>query len=396
MIALALTFVITALGFSGDTTVLTPSHPDISIDAGEFAQIYGCSGANRIDIGAGAHVEMLHMPGANTISINADSSIFSVSQSGSMVTFQGEDGTIVKLPATSTLQNIVFNDGEAFLGVKVLLGEQQVTQIPSAVNPMGDSVFPDPSGHQAGDTWTEPVTGMEFVWIPPGNFIMGSPNDSGGKEEHPQHEVTLTKGFWMGKYEVTQGQWKQIMNNTNPSYFKKNGIENSDNWPVDSIAYASKSTPEVSITGEGGFLHGLKAFTGLTFSLPTEAQWEYAARGGVEGQAYPGSLNNVDAVCWYRDNSGNTTHEVGQKQPNAWGLYDMSGNIAELCKDKYYTTYYKNSPSVDPVANGNGTRVIRGGSYKSHSGWVRSAARGSQAQAHRRSYLGFRLVLNQP
>jgi formylglycine-generating enzyme required for sulfatase activity len=181
-----------------------------------------------------------------------------------------------------------------------------------------------------------------FVAIPAGEFMMGS--DSAGSDEKPRHRVRITKGFEMGKYEVTQAQWKTVMG-SNPSYFK------GDDRPVETVSWGEVQE----------FLKRLNATDdGYRYRLPTEAEWEYAARAGSTADA----VANLDAVAWHRGNSGGETHPVGRKRANGWGLYDTSGNVWEWCADWYGADYYASSPVDDPPGPASGTlRVVRGGSW---------------------------------
>lgn len=196
-----------------------------------------------------------------------------------------------------------------------------------------------------------PGMNMTFCWIPPGEFLMGSPeNESGRSDDETQHIVTISKGFWLAKNEVTQAQWKAVMN-TNPSRFQ------GDSLPVESVSLDD-------IAGSGGFIEKVNRFAGKegAFSLPTEAQWEYACRAGTSG-LYAG---NLDSLAWYDENSGGKPHPVGLKTPNAWGLHDMHGNVWEWCAD--WDGPYSESAVADPVGATSGSlRVIRGGC------WVNSA-----------------------
>ncbi|SLM27492.1 conserved hypothetical protein [Desulfamplus magnetovallimortis] len=225
---------------------------------------------------------------------------------------------------------------------------------------------------EAGDTWREPVTGMEFVWVPGGCYMMGS--NSGDSDEQPVHEVCLD-GFWIGKYEVTQGQWKKIMGN-NPSSFRK-----GDDYPVEKVSWYDAQQ----------FISKLNKAGGKAFSLPTEAQWEYAARSGGKNQEYSGS-NSIDSVAWYGSNSGGSTHRVGTKAANGLGIYDMSGNVWEWCQDIYAKDAYSKHARNNPVYAGSGSgRVVRGGSWGNEPAYIRCAGRDWFAPGDTDRDLGFRL-----
>ncbi len=184
------------------------------------------------------------------------------------------------------------------------------------------------------EEWRDPVTGMEFVWVPEGCFDMGS--NEGESNEKPVHEVCVD-GFWMGKYEVTQGQWEKVMGN-NPSSFKA-----SDSHPVETVSWndVQDFIRKLNALGKGGF------------RLPTEAEWEYACRSGGKQETYCGG-NDVNRVAWYWENSGEKTHPVGEKAANGLGLYDMSGNVWEWVSDWYKKDYYGKSPRNNPKGPSNG------------------------------------------
>jgi formylglycine-generating enzyme required for sulfatase activity len=216
-------------------------------------------------------------------------------------------------------------------------------------------------------------------------------SDSG---EVPQHSVTLSSGFWMGKYELTQAQWKAVMGGANPSYFQgANAMEgevelNTDNRPVEQVSWDAITQT---------FLPALKALTGLTFRLPTEAQWEYAARAGTQTRFYWGDdpgYTEIGSYAWYWDN--NTpwgTKDVGGKLPNNFGLYDMSGNVWEWVEDDWHSDY--TGASLDGSAwvdNPRGSyRVGRGGSWYYDGRGCRSATRHGGNPSSTRNGNGFRL-----
>jgi len=221
--------------------------------------------------------------------------------------------------------------------------------------------------------------GMEFVYIQPGRFTMGSPsNESGRDNDERQHQVTLTKGFYMQTTEVTQGQWQRVMG-SNPSWFKNCG----DDCPVE----------EVSWNDAQDFIRRLNQREGTDkYRLPTEAEWEYAARAGSTTRFCFGNDNGqLGQYAWYDNNSGSKPHSVAQKKPNAWGLYDMHGNVWEWVQD-----WYGNYPSgsvTDPTGPSSGSsRVFRGGSWNAGAGDCRSAYRYRSTPGGRSNYLGFRLA----
>ena len=221
---------------------------------------------------------------------------------------------------------------------------------------------------------TDPVTGMEFVWVPGGSFYMGS--KSGFEDQQPRHKVTID-GFWMGKYEVTQKQWVAIMG-SNPSSYA------GDLNPVETVSWDDVQ----------GYITALNSQGGNTFLLPTEAQWEYACRAGTATEYYWGDTANADEYAWYDDNSGNTTHPVGQKEPNLFGLYDMSGNVWEWVGDWYSDTYYAQSPQENPTGPESGEfRVLRGESQDSDESSLRCANRGGFSPDDEYDCLGVRLVI---
>ncbi|HEX8198276.1 MAG TPA: SUMF1/EgtB/PvdO family nonheme iron enzyme [Pyrinomonadaceae bacterium] len=214
---------------------------------------------------------------------------------------------------------------------------------------------------------------MSFAYVPAGSFKMGS--TKGEDDEKPVHIVTISQGFWIGQTEVTQGQWKAVMGN-NPSYFSNCG----DNCPVEMVSWddAQQFIAKLNSQNEG-----------YKYRLPTEAEWEYAARAGTTGD-YAG---NLDLMGWYNENSHRTMHPVGQKQSNAWNLYDMYGNVMEWCEDWYDKNYYSKSPSNDPPgASSSSYRVARSGGWGFPAKMMRSAARHRIPLLFRSSFLGFRVV----
>lgn len=218
-----------------------------------------------------------------------------------------------------------------------------------------------------------------MVKVEAGSFVMGATPEmkDAWDDEKITHKVTLTQDFYIGATEVTQTLWQAVMGN-NPSRYK------GDNRPVESVSWNDCQT----------FIKELNALTGLTFRLPTEAEWEFAARGGNQSQRYQFSGNNkASEVAWYDGNSGGQTHDVASKQPNELGLYDMSGNVWEWCSDWY--AGYKRADQTDPQGpNAGDGRVSRGGSWDIVSGYCRVSYRGNYSAGMRGYNLGVRLVLN--
>lgn len=204
-------------------------------------------------------------------------------------------------------------------------------------------------------------------------------NDGAFDDEFPVHKVTLTKDYYMGETQVTQALWQAVMGE-NPSEFK-----GDDQRPVECVSWNDCQV----------FIQKLNALTGERFRLPTEAEWEFAARGGNEsrGCCYAGS-NDLDAVAWHDGNSAEKTHAVAQKQPNELGLYDMSGNVEEWCADWYGEDYYQTSPDVDPQGPDTGRlRVLRGGSWYGDAWDCRLSIRISPYPEFRFNFYGLRLFL---
>jgi len=217
--------------------------------------------------------------------------------------------------------------------------------------------------------------------LPSGSFMMGSPGGEQGRKDNegPIHNVNV-RSFAMGKTEVTQGQWKAVMG-SNPSKFSSCG----NDCPVERVSWNEAQQ----------FIEKLSQKTGKQYRLPSEAEWEYACRAGAQ-QSYCGS-DNLDAVGWYYGNSGGKTHPVGQKQPNAWGLHDMSGNVYEWTQDCWNESY--NGAPTDGKAwtQGDcGWRVVRGGSWSNEPQNARAANRDWGEMALRNYIVGFRLSRTLP
>lgn len=245
--------------------------------------------------------------------------------------------------------------------------------------------------------------GMQFVLIPAGSFMMGtkSPNcpeddpftekneyrdcmNFVSEDETPIHKVNISKPFYLSKYEVTQEEWYKVMGN-NPSHFKSEKVGgNSRRHPVEQVSWYDVQQ----------FIKKLNAKEGRKYRLPTEAEWEYAARAGSsEDYCYGPNKKLLGAYAWYYNNSGDKTHPVGQKKPNKWGPYDMHGNVYEWCQDRYDKKYYAKSPGTDPQGPSTGSdRVYRGGSWNLNARYCRSVYRNYDSPNYRHGDLGFRLV----
>ncbi len=272
--------------------------------------------------------------------------------------------------------------GEAFLLVCRILVACCVV-LPSLAAEPGDVRDTGADGERAVGPRVVAGLGLELIWVKAGTFTMGSPADEPlrHKSEGPQMRVTLTNGFWLGKTEVTQGQYEALME-ANPSKFTEAGKDapvERVSW-IDAMAFCRKLTEREREAG--------RLPKGYEFTLPTEAQWEYACRAGTTG-SYPG---DPDAMAWHDKNSGDTTHPVGMKQPNAWGFHDMSGNVLEWCLDWYGD--YPGGAVTDPTGPRRGYyRMARGGSWRAEVQVGRSAARSGGSAARQDYTIGFRLAL---
>ena len=229
-------------------------------------------------------------------------------------------------------------------------------------------------------TFTVKGVSFDMIKVKAGTFYMGATSEqqNPGDDEKPAHKVILTRDYYIGKTEVTQALWIAVMGG-NPSEFE------GANKPVDNVTWDACQT----------FVKKLSAATGKKFRLPTEAEWEFAARGGNNSKhyQYSGGHYALD-VAWYNKNSGGTTHEVATKQPNELGIYDMSGNVWEWCSD--WKGDYSSSVQYNPTGPASGSiRVTRGGSWNYGARRCRSSRRFNNGPDNCFNYLGLRLALSE-
>ncbi|MDR2341524.1 MAG: formylglycine-generating enzyme family protein [Campylobacteraceae bacterium] len=234
-------------------------------------------------------------------------------------------------------------------------------------------------------TYTNSIA-MEFALIPSGSFEMGTDKKAeiGIINEFPLHNITISRNFYLAKFEVTQEQWIKIMGN-NPSKFKNNLK------PVESVSWYDVQK----------FISKLNALENTTkYRLPTEAEWEYAARAASQSRySFGDDINELVSYAWYYNKSSKQpfqTHPVGQKKPNRWGLYDMHGNIWEWTADWYDPEYYTKSPKKDPINNLSSLKniAIRGGGWINSAEYMRSAVRHYKAPISKEDDLGFRVAFD--
>ena len=236
---------------------------------------------------------------------------------------------------------------------------------------------PEPFGNQ---TFTVKGVNFDMIAVEGGTFTMGATAEQGSDaygDESPTHQVTLSS-YYIGKTEVTQELWQAVMG-SNPSWFK------DSNLPVEEVSWDDCQT----------FITKLNELTGKNFRLPTEAEWEYAARGGNKSQGYKYSgSNTLSNVAWYDSNSSSKTHSVATKAPNELGIYDMSGNVWEWCSDRYGS--YSSESQTNPTGpTSGGSRVRRGGGWDRSAGLCRVSVRGGYSPAFSFDFLGLRLCLSE-
>ena len=301
--------------------------------------------------------------------------------------YESEEGTVkLKSSAPSDLQirlskEVVAAASNANVVIQDNVSTSSTSSLQSATTSSGfSSTSSVSSGSNEISIPVKDGITIDMVKVEAGTFMMGATSEMQKpyNEEKPVHQVTLTNNYYMGKYEVTQALWQVVMG-SNPSYFK------GDNLPVECVSWDSCKV----------FINKLNSMTGRKFRLPTEAEWEYAARGGKKsrGNQYCGS-NNISDVAWYNENSENKTHPVGMKQANELGLYDMTGNVEEWCQDRIRS--YVKSSQINPTGAVRGAwRVFRGGSWNSYMRNCRLSFRCSAKPVYGDFDQGLRLVFSE-
>ena len=297
--------------------------------------------------------------------------------------YESEEGTVkLKASAPSNLQIMLSKETVVVSNVN-----DAVQSIPSTSPSQSTTTTSNNSSSTSVTSGASEISipvkngiSIEMVKVEAGTFMMGATPEMQNpyEQEKPVHQVSLTNDYYMGKYEVTQALWLAVME-TNPSNFK------GANLPVEQVSWDDCQV----------FLSKLHSMTGRKFRLPTEAEWEYAARGGKNsrGYQYSGS-NNISDVAWYKDNSGGITHPVGTKQANELGIFDMSGNVWEWCQDRFDS--YSSSSKTDPTGAINGSfRVFRGSSWGGNVRMCHLSCRDRYVTYCRNYRLGFRLVLSE-
>ena len=296
--------------------------------------------------------------------------------------YESEEGMVkLKASAPSNLQITLMKES---VGVGIVNQQQSENQqssntyVASSSNNSSGSL----SVASGSNTISIPVKdgiNIEMVKVEAGTFMMGATSElkDPDDDEKPVHQVILTNDYYMGKYEVTQALWEAVMG-SNPSEYK------GDNLPVEMVSWNDCQE----------FISKLNSMTGRKFRLPTEAEWEYAARGGKKSRSYQYSgSSNISDVAWYDGNSGSKTHPVGTKQANELGIYDMSGNVYEWCHD-WYGSFSSSSQTNPTGADSGSSRVYRGGSWDFYAGRCRLSYRRYGTPDYRNSILGLRLALS--
>ena len=286
----------------------------------------------------------------------------------------GDFGKGVKVGTRKTVYWDVLKDmpsgfeGELYWNIDVIKSAEPSTAPTTANQTNGEKV--------PHNEITEASASIQLVKVPAGCFSMGSHLGGDDQDEKPVHEVCLDS-FYIGKFEITQAQWQTVMG-SNPSYFKKCG----NKCPVENISWADATR----------FIKKLTAMSGRNYRLPTEAEWEYAARSGGKNQRFSGADDKAVTIGWYEINSNGTTHPVGEKLPNNLGIYDMSGNVAEWVQD--WKGDYSAAKATNPSGENYGQfKVIRGGSWLDDPKSLRTTFRSDLTPKARTNLIGMRVVL---
>ena len=234
---------------------------------------------------------------------------------------------------------------------------------------------------------------LEMLWVEPGTFTMGSPTTEAGRgTNETEHNVTLTKGFYLGKYEVTQAQYEAVMiGNTDGLNAKPSNWPNNPNRPVEKVSWADAQVFLTRLNAQ----QSANIPTGWAYVLPTESQWEYACRAGTNTMYSWG--NDINATRANYSGSGlSQTRDVGYYDANPWGFFDMNGNVREWTADWFQAAYPIGNPVVDPTGPASGSyRVLRGGSWSGDGTGLRSARRNGNGPSYRYTTVGFRVGFQQ-
>lgn len=348
--------------FSPDGSTIATC-PSMSRDSDNRIKLWGVSDGSLIRA----------LPDYSIVTFSPDGNILASNSYNSINLWRVSDGSLARtLERNMSTMSLAFNPDGSIIANGDEDGTITLWELKNEKNG-SDINSSDIAKIKKKKIFTEP----EMVFVEGGTFQMG--NDYWDEDEKPEHSVTVN-GFYIGKYEVTQKEWKAIMG-YNPSKFK------GDDLPVEQVSWNEVQE----------FLKELNENTGKNYRLPTEAEWEYASQGGnkSEGYMYSGS-NNVEEVAWHCGNADNKTHPVGTKLPNELGIYDMSGNVCEWCNDLYANDYYHKSPSLNPQGPTSGDyRVKRNGSYWNYEGTSENDCRHSNRSGYKPGYrndVGFRVV----
>jgi len=229
---------------------------------------------------------------------------------------------------------------------------------------------------------------MDMLWVPAGTFTMGSPTSEAGRQSdrEDEHNVTLTKGFYLGKYEVTQAQYEAVMTGNTNSLSATPSQNSGNDRPVEKVSWNDAQVFLTRLNAQ----QAANLPAGWSYVLPTESQWEYACRAGTT-TAYSWGATIASSNANYNDSIGQTA-DVGQYAVNPWGFFDMHGNVWEWTADRYQAAYPTGNPVVDPTGPASGSyRVGRGGSWGTDGSYLRSAKRNNFTPSNRNYYLGFRV-----